>query len=180
MRLTRLTPLDGEAILSLADAKDQVKVRHTDEDVLIASLRDAAILHIERITGVALAPAEYRWTMRCFETRIDLPMRPVTEISEITYHDEDGEDATYTGWRLIEGSVLSAITDAWPYAHGYAAVTFTAGLESPDEAPDLLAAIRLMLGHLYANREAVNVGNITSELPLGVASLVQSYQMVRV
>jgi len=31
----------------------------------------------------------------------------------------------------------------------------------------------MMLGHLHANREAVNIGNITSELPLSVDSLLR-------
>lgn len=180
MPLTRLTPLDGDAILSLADAKLHLRVTHNEEDTLIASLRDAAINHVERVSGIALAETEYRWTMRAFPSRVDLPVLPVSALGEVGYHDEDGEAATYTGARLIEHSVYPSLTEGWPYANGYAAVGFTAGLTSPDEAPDLLAAVKLLLTHLYENRSAVNVGNITTELPLGVAALIDTHRTVLV
>ena len=38
--------------------------------------------------------------------------------------------------------------------------------------------MRLMLGHLYANREAVVTGVTTAELPLGVDALVRPYRLV--
>lgn len=38
------------------------------------------------------------------------------------------------------------------------------------------AAILLTLGHLYENREAVNVGNIVTEMPMGVQSLLWPYR----
>jgi uncharacterized phiE125 gp8 family phage protein len=178
--LTRLTALDGDAILPLADAKLHLRVTHTDEDSLIGSLRDAAIAHVERVSGVALAEADYRWTMRAFPTRVDLPMRPVTELGDVTYHDEDGTATTYADARLVENSVYASLTEGWPYANGYAAVEFTAGLTSPDDEPDLLAAVKLLLAHLYENRGAVSVGDIATELPLGVAALIGTHSAVLV
>lgn len=175
MTLTRLTPLDGEAILSLEDAKEHLRVRHDDEDTLISALRDAAIGHIERMSGVALAETNYRWSSRSFDARIDLPVRPVTGVGEVTYYDSAGETTTYTGARLIEDNVLPAFSECWPSANGYAAVTFTAGLTSPNDAPELLAAAKLMLGHLYENRSGVS-DKPGQEVPLGVDALVQTYR----
>lgn len=174
MSLTRTTALDGEAILPLADCKLHLKVETEDEDALIADIRDAAILHIERVSGVILAPSDFRWTMRRFAARVDLPNGPATALGEVTYHDELGEAATYTGARLVDGAVYPAVGEIWPYANGYAAVNYTAGLASPDDAPQLLAAVKLLLGHWYANREAVNEGASNTVLPLGVDALVQT------
>ena len=39
------------------------------------------------------------------------------------------------------------------------------------------AAILLTLGHLHANRESVNVGNISSEIPRGVDVLLYPYRV---
>lgn len=177
MALTRLTAIAGDTILPLEQAKEHLRVRHSDEDTLIGTLRDAACEYIERISAVALAEADYRWEGSSFSRVSNIPVRPVTVLGEITYHDSDGEAATYTGARLINGSVYPAVNESWPACYGYASVTFTAGGDCP---PDLLAAVKLMLGHFYSNREAVNVGNIVTDLPLGVDALVQTYRRVEV
>ena len=39
------------------------------------------------------------------------------------------------------------------------------------------AAMLLMIGHWYANREAVVIGTITSEVPLAVNALLQPYRI---
>lgn len=44
--------------------------------------------------------------------------------------------------------------------------------------PSITAAVRLTLGHLYANRESVVLGAQVSELPLGVTSLLRPYRRV--
>lgn len=43
--------------------------------------------------------------------------------------------------------------------------------------PSVKAACLLILGHLYANREAVVVGASTNELPLGSRSLLTPYRV---
>lgn len=42
---------------------------------------------------------------------------------------------------------------------------------------DIRAAMLLLIGHWYANREAVNIGNITSPVPFAVGSLLQPYRI---
>ncbi|WP_407906778.1 head-tail connector protein [Escherichia coli] len=53
---------------------------------------------------------------------------------------------------------------------------------SDDPAPlllndDVKAAILLLTGHWYANREVVNTGNITTALPFTVEALLQPYRI---
>lgn len=180
MPLTRLTALDGDSILPLADAKAHLRVTHDDEDALIGALRDAAIAHVERVSGVVLAEADFRWTARRFLDRIELPVGPVTELGEVGYLDDEGEAATYNGARLVDGAVYASLDDAFPYANGYASVAFTAGLASPGDAPDLLAAVKLLLGHFYENREATSPGTGATELPLGAQALIDTYRAVLV
>ena len=180
MTLTRVTPLDGDTIIPLADARLHLRVTHTDEDTLIASMRDAAIGHVERVSGVALASGTWRWTLRSFPSRIDLPMAPATAVASVTYLDADGDSQPYADARLIDGYVYPAANGSWPFAYDSVTVEFTAGLSDPAEAPELTAAAKLMLGHLYANREAVQVGQAPAELPLGVAALIDTYRRVMV
>jgi hypothetical protein len=42
---------------------------------------------------------------------------------------------------------------------------------------DVRTAMLLLVGHWYSNREAVNIGNITSEVPLAVEALLQPYRI---
>lgn len=180
MTLTRVTPLDGDSIIPLEDAKLHLRVTHDEEDSLIEALRDAAVGHVERVSGIALAPGDWRWTMRRFPSRVDLPIAPVTALDGVTYLDSSGDEQTYADARLVDGAVYPAAGGSWPYAYNSVTVEFTAGLASPDAAPELIAAAKLMLGHLYSNREAVQVGQSPAELPLGVAALIDTYRKVMV
>ncbi len=45
---------------------------------------------------------------------------------------------------------------------------------------DLSTAMLLIIGNWYANREAVVVGTITSELPMAVNALIEPYQFYNV
>jgi uncharacterized phiE125 gp8 family phage protein len=180
MGLTRVDALDGETILPLADAKLHLRVTHDDEDDLIASLRNAAVGHVERVSGVALAPGEWLWTMTRFPPWVDLPMQPVSALGDVTYLDSVGATQTYDDARLVGNAVYPAAEGVFPAAYAQASIAFTAGLTSPDDAPELIAAAKLLLGHLYENREAVNIGNITTELPFGVLALIDTYRKVLV
>ncbi|MBB5875890.1 head-tail connector protein [Xanthomonas sp. 3498] len=43
----------------------------------------------------------------------------------------------------------------------------------------ILAAIRLTLGHLWANREDVSVGAVPTELPMGAKAILRPYRLVQ-
>jgi len=43
----------------------------------------------------------------------------------------------------------------------------------------ILAAVRLILGHLWANREAVVVGDTATEIPMGAVHLLRPYRRVQ-
>jgi len=177
MPLTRLTPLDGESILSLADCKAHLRVLHNEEDAVITSLRDAAIAQVERLSGVILATADFRWTAPRFASAVCLPVRPITEIGDVAHLDDAGASVTYAGARIVSGKVYPAVGGSFPAANGQASVEFTAGVESPDEVPGLIAAVKLLLGHWFANREATGD---EKELPFGVQYLIDSHRQVLV
>jgi uncharacterized phiE125 gp8 family phage protein len=139
--LTRITPLDGEAIIPLETIKFQAHITHAIEDATLAAFRDAAVGQVENASGFALAEAQFRWTMPRFATRIALPVRPVVSVDAITYTDAGGIDQAYTGARLLGYDVLPLASEAWPTAYGQVSVTFTAGPPPPDKLAILLAAV---------------------------------------
>ena len=146
--LTRLTPLNGEAILPLDECKIHLQITHSDEDVVLRAMRDAAISHVERVSGVALALGDYRWTLPRFTGALSLPVRPVHALTSVSYTDAAGAAATYPDARLMDGAIYPASGAAWPYAAGYVSVVFEAGLQDPSDEPGLLQAALMQLSIL--------------------------------
>jgi uncharacterized phiE125 gp8 family phage protein len=77
---------------------------------------------------------------------------------------------------------VPALNKQWPATAvgtiNVAAVQFVAGYGAADTAvpDDIKAAIKLMLGHLYTNRESVSVDNrlVAVQLPLGTKDVVDA------
>jgi hypothetical protein len=65
--LTELAPLDGADVVSLALAKQQLRVTNTAEDALIGVYTDAALAWIERYCSISLAPRA--WQIDCEDLR---------------------------------------------------------------------------------------------------------------
>lgn len=171
--LTRISPIDGEAILTIEEAREQVRVLDNRQDAIIGALRRAAIAHVEKASGVILAPSSFTWqTSRFPGGGITLPVKPVTAINSITHFDADGATTNYPGARLIGREVHPANRGVWPSANGWVSVSFSAGLDNvEDTAPDLLAAVRLLLGHLFENREG-STDKALKEIPMGISALI--------
>lgn len=175
MKLTRLSNFDGEAVLSLADAKAHLRVLHAEEDALIGALRDAAVQYVERASGVVLAPAEFRWEAASFERASCIPVHPVTELLSVKYVDRAGDSMDYEEAEIVMERLSPAPGTVWPLS-GRVAVEFVAGDDIV--VPDLQAAVKLMLAHLFENRSAVTTGPSPTELPLAVNALIQLHRRI--
>lgn len=71
--------------------------------------------------------------------------------------------------------IEALITAAREHAEHYQNRVFVSDdAEIEVEVPGELerAAMLLLVGHLYENREAVNIGNIVTEVPVGIKSLL--------
>ncbi len=124
LRVELVTP-PSDAVVSLSEAKEHLRISHDDEDGLIAGLIDAATVYLDGLDGVlgrALGPQT--WLAVFTEgSRTDcLPIGPV--ISREAPVTVDGETS----------------------------VQFVAGYEDGIPAP-IKAAILLHIGTLYQNRE---------------------------
>lgn len=168
-----LVPLasDGEAVLSLEDAKLHLRVDADDdgEDTLIASLRDGAVAAVEFYTKVMLVAAERTWLGR-FGSRIVLGTGPVTAVSAISYLDTAGADVDLVvgDWRLALGELVPGVGKRWPTAadgDGVVTVTFMAGYTDLTRPATLVTAVRLMLAYLYENRGDAPVDGVAGLSP---------------
>ena len=180
----------GVEPVTLAEAKLHLRVDAADDDTLIAALIVAARNQAESRTGRALVTQQWRLDLDRFPVdTIDLPMPPLQSVESITYLDHDGVRQTLAAseYTVISnetpGVVLPAYGKSWPscrVAPGSVQISFTAGYGGAAVAvPQAIKQwMLLQVGHGFANRESVNVGNIVNEMPY-VDALLDPYRVVR-
>lgn len=176
--------------VSLADAKAHLRVDHDDEDVLIQAFIDAAVAHLDGWAGVlgrALVTQTWRQTYDAFTDPLRLPM-PAASVASLTYVDPDGLSVTVgADDYVLRTDALGSFVEpahgvSWPTPRdqsGAVAVTFTCGEPGSSVPAPIKAAILLMVGDLYASREAVVTGTIVAENPT-VSALIAPYRRVGV
>lgn len=176
--------------VTLAEAKAHLRVDHSDDDALITALIEAATGHLDGWTGVlGRALVTQTWT-QAFDVFLD-PLRlplPAKTIASITYVNTTGATTTVSSddYVLAADALGSFVETAygvtWPDARDQAravTVTFTAGEAAAAVPAAIKAAILLMVGDLYANREGVVTGTITAVNPT-VSALIATYRRVGV
>ncbi|EAO2313199.1 phage gp6-like head-tail connector protein [Salmonella enterica subsp. enterica serovar Senftenberg] len=90
--------------------------------------------------------------------------------------DFSGDDDLLT---LYSGAAARYV-ETWTRRTLYEAEDSPGYSDDPDSIllnDDVKAAMLLLIGQWYANREAVNIGNITSEIPFAVEALLQPYRI---
>lgn len=191
MTVYSLTPGDkpegyGESILPLEAAKVHLAVLHDWQDDLIAALRDAAIDWVERYTAIPLAEqaglVHHRRQMPTGSEIVRLGAWPLIAVTAISYARADGTAASFAPANLMFGvhdEVMPRPGQRWPDdSEGPVTITFTAGLQDAQaQRPALVSAVRMMMAHLYLNREAVITNGATGETPFGVIALCGAHRL---
>jgi uncharacterized phiE125 gp8 family phage protein len=184
----RVTTQPTAEPLSLAAARAHLRVDHFDEDPVIAGFILAARQHIETITGLALCTTGYTMTLDDFPPgeMITLPREPVQSVTAVRYYNDAGTLVEWPSseWEADLYSLPPRIRPrdgyTWPISKDRLAavqIEFVAGFGGPEMVPQsILQAMRVLVGHFYENREAVNVGNIVNEVPMAVDALLAPYR----
>jgi uncharacterized phiE125 gp8 family phage protein len=177
-------PIGGMPI-SLEDAKAHLAVEDDDsQDVDILNKLRAAIGHVEKLTGISLTQRTIVDRFKGFPKRLALSRYPVRQLTAIDTLGVDGTPATVdpSTVRLIPGRparLEAAIGSSWPVvadAEASVTVTYVAGCLPGEQPPEVIAAVLLILGELFANRERAIVGERTVlTLVTDVTSLVADH-----
>ena len=183
-----------EAALTLAEAKEHLRVTDSAEDAMIARLIDAATSHVEQYTGRPLIRQKWEKKLDAFPLlgdAIELAKPPVISVDSVIYRDESGVQQTLspecyeldaqseTAWLVTTPGFI------WPLAYARinaVTIAFSAGWIAAGVLPsDIKAALLLLIGHLFENREAVIVDARVQafELPMGVEMLLSPYRLLR-
>ena len=151
--------------VTLADAKEHLRVDHDDEDTVIAALLDTAVAHLDGWSGVlgrAIMPQTWRVSAPVGD--VVLPMPDVTAAS-VDYGDGPVVlDVTATG----AGPVVTLDQDA--------DVTFTCAMPA-HLLPAVKGAVLMLVAHWYATREAVS--GAMAPVPMAADALISALRWVR-
>lgn len=177
----------GEPV-TLAEAKAQLRILDdASEDDLIAAYIGAARDHVEKYTGTALITQTRTLKVPNFSALQSLSAAPLQSVTSITYLDTAGEEqalSTDVYEAVIDGleaSIRLKVGQSWPAVRPVSdAVRATVVCGYGDTGAEVPAPIRqamlLLIGHWFATREAVNVGNIVTEMPMGVEALLCNHR----
>jgi uncharacterized phiE125 gp8 family phage protein len=190
--LTLLTPPTTEP-MSVEEVKVHLRESGTSQDSLIQSLIIASRDYGERFTRRAFAKQTWRLSIDEFPGNgvIRLPMPPLLAVNSVKYTDLSGAEVTLDPSKYLvdlgslPGKIDRPYLVVWPLTLCQAnavRIEFDCGYsDSPAAIPEgLKAAMKLLIGNWYEQREAVNVGNIVTEIPMAVESLLWSYRVLQI
>jgi len=181
-------------VISLEAARLHLRVDLDDDDELITTLIAAATERAESFTNRCIMQKTIEIYQDDFPSNncpILLDDSPVTSLDEIKYFDEDGVEQTFdtSKVKLDRGkSVPQRISlkedEEWPSVLGendVVSIKYTCGYAtSTGCAPKVFdAAIKLMIGHWYENREEVTTVGVPREMPKAVETLLYKERILK-
>jgi len=153
----------GTQAVSTSDAKAHLRVTDSAEDALITALVQAAQAHVEAVLGAPLTSETWEQSFDGFCGPLVLLKQPVTAVASVKY-DVDAVETTLdpADYRVDLPGRRVWTDSTWPTTDDLASVRvrFTCGFAALP-AP-LKAAVLLIVGDLYANREAKQAADLTS------------------
>lgn len=174
--------------LTLAEAKEFLRITDASTDVLVAALLSAARRAVESATGRALMEQTWRLVRDAWPASgvFALPVAPVSALGAVQVRGADGvwADVPPGPVRLVAERTPQLIefdraqVPAPGVARGGITMEVTAGYgpTGADVPQDLLQAVRLTLAHFHEHRDVVGqpIG-----LPGTAAAVLAPYRLVR-
>lgn len=203
MGLATVTPPAYDPV-SLAEAKAHCRITNDDEDGLLAGYILAARQYVENECCLRLITQTIDYTINdrwpCiiergyYRQRVGFPVGPVQSVTSVSYIDGGGTTQTLATDQYVVGNIGTDIQSGrpfiepvygvtWPYVrYQQAAITvrFVAGWSLSNVPNPLMQAMRMLIGHQYEIREAVNVGNIVTPMNFAVDAMLSAYRDSRV
>lgn len=181
MTVLVITPPD--ALVDLATAKAHLRIDGEDQDTLITAYVAAASAHIDGPGGwlnraigaqtLELVLSGSAWLGWGYGCALPLSCPPVATITSVKYLDVDGVQQTLSAGVYAlraDGSLALGFEQEWPSPRDTGdaiRIRYTAGSTTIPAA--ITAAVLLMAGDLYANRETVVIGDVAARIPMSTA-----------
>lgn len=191
-----LVTAPAEEPISLQDATAHLRLEDDATDVaLVNSLIKAARQEAENHTHRAFITQTWDLNFDTFPTVIKIPKSPLVSVTHVKFYDTAGAQQTLAasnyivdapaGPQCLEGRITLSATGAWPAIQvrtNAISVRFVAGYGVAFAVPEpIKSAMKLIIGHLYENRENVVIterGSIVQEMPQAAQWLLGPYTIV--
>jgi len=167
--------------VTLVEAKAHLRVDSSLEDTLITTLINVATEYAEKRLSRSLINQTWDLYMDAFPSvnYINIPFPPLQTITFVKYYDSDNALQTWAASNYDVDTILepgriiqSATGDGYPGTYdrpNAVNVRFVAGYgaDSTTVPETTRAAIKLLISHLFENREAVNIFSTeVAQIPL--------------
>jgi len=187
MSVKVITP--ASALLTLAELRLHLKLDTTggvhEDDTIIAALLTAAHEYCEHYTGRSFGSQTLELALDEFPSgAVQLPQGPVTSVTSVTYIDTLQAITVLSSANYVLDDysapawLIPAYDAEWPDTldtTNAVKVRYVAGASTLPSA--VRAALLLLVGHLYENRQGVSSGTAFTTVPLGVEALLDTQRM---
>ena len=184
--------LSGPALepVTLAQAKDFIRVAHDDDDDVIAALIAGSRIHVEAQTRRALITQSWRLVRDAWPEngRIAILPVPLATLAAARIYLANGttqaiDIAGFAVDRAAAPAMLSFTRGALTVPErsvGGIEIDVTCGYgDTPEDVPEpMRQAIRLLVAHWYENRGLVLAGQTVVVLPETVSALIAPYRVL--
>lgn len=190
----------AEPVISWAEAQRHLRLDGDDsEQATVMAMVAAVTDHLGAPMGWlgrSLGPQTLELRLDGFRDLVTLPGGPVIEVVSVQYFDDVGAVQTVAGdvYELRDGAIGAAWGKSWPRPGRYRGqrddlvrIRYRAGYEPDPDAdppvsavpPAIKAAMLLMLGDLFNQRETFVTGISASEVPMSttVSALLTPYRL---
>lgn len=196
-------PLTADEPITVDQAREHCEAPRSG-DIALDAADDAKFLrwikaaraHAESFTGCKFAACTLEVALDAFDADdpvIELPWAPVLAVTSFTYGTPASSDSS-DAYSLVLGTDFYLDTfsqparvvpvSTWPQvtaSTNLIRIQYTAGYgngEDQDDVPDdVLSAIYLTVGHLFANREAATE-RAMADLPYGIDALLRPHRIL--
>lgn len=144
----------GSPLVTLAEAKSQVRIVHSSEDSAITAHLEAATDFIERRTGRQLRPSTGQLVLDSFpagDDAIVIPRPPFVSLTSVNYYNGSNNSTALASCRpraaAVPGELFPPINTIWPTTYErFDAVTilFSFGIQNAAALPAMLKAATLL------------------------------------
>ena len=148
---------------SVVEAKEHLRVTHTEEDEYILTLISASRKYVENELNQTMRSASYNYYLNEFPNgNIELPRPPLLSVTSVKYYDTDNVQQTLvadTDYRVDINSLpgIVEVIGSWPGTYDRTSavdILFTAGFSDFGNIEALvLHCMKLRLTLLYDKRE---------------------------
>jgi uncharacterized phiE125 gp8 family phage protein len=175
--------------ITLAAAKQFIRVEHDDDDDVISALIAGARVHVEAQTRRALITQSWRLTRDVWPDIGCLPVLPVPvrTLDAVRIYKSDGTTLPLdlAGFALDKAAAPARLAFTQiappapqrPIAGIEIDVTCGYGDAGTDVPEALRQAIRMLVAHWYENRGLIAIGSEIAVLPQTVAALIAPYRV---